>query len=138
MIKQRQHTQASKRARRYRERIRTNRDMNSQTVENVDIPNSQNSSEFIGNNLNFLNRRSGSRLRQTSGERSIIAKRQRTQTAGRTRRYRERIRSNRDVNSQSVKMWIFPILKIHLNLVEMIQIYYYRSRSRLRLEYSRK
>ena len=58
IIRQPQRTQAAERTRRYRERIRTNRDMNSQSVENVDISNSQNSSEFSGNNPNLSNRRS--------------------------------------------------------------------------------
>ena len=97
------HTQAAKRARRYRERIRTNCDVNSQSVENMDIRYSQNSSEFNGNDSDLSNHRSRSRLRQTSGERSINAERGRTLAAERARRYRERIRTNREVNSQSVE-----------------------------------
>ena len=74
IIRQRQRTQAAERARRYRERIRTNGDVNSQSVENVDISNSQNSSEFQGNNSNLSNHRSRSRLRQTSEERRLYQK----------------------------------------------------------------
>ena len=77
--------------------------MNSQFVPNMNIPNSQNSSEFIGNNLNLSNRRSRSRLRQISRKRSIIAEKRRTQASERARRYRERIRTNRVVNSKSVE-----------------------------------
>ena len=77
--------------------------MNSQSVENVDIPNSQNSSEFSGNDPNLSSYRSISRLRQASGERSINVKRRRIQAAERVRRYRKRIRTNLDVNSQSVE-----------------------------------
>ena len=75
--------------------------MNSQSATNVDIPNSQNSSKFIRNNPNLSNRRSRSRLRQTSGERSLIAERRLSQAAEKARRYKERIRTNRDVYSQS-------------------------------------
>ena len=57
--------------------------MYSQSVENVDIPNSQNSSEFRENDSYLSNHRSRSRLRQTSEEESIIAERRRTQAAER-------------------------------------------------------
>ena len=69
----------------------------------MDIPNSQNSSEFSANDSNLSNHRSRSRLRQTSEERLINTERRRTQAAERARRYGERIHTNRDVNSQSVE-----------------------------------
>ena len=47
IIRKRQRTQAAERARRYSQYIRSNHDVNSQSVANVDIRNSQNSSEFI-------------------------------------------------------------------------------------------
>ena len=75
--------------------------MNSQFVENVEIPDSQNSSELSENDSNLSNHRRKSRLRQPSSERSIIAERQYTQAAEKIRRYRRRIHTNRDVNSQS-------------------------------------
>ena len=53
IIRQRQRSRAAERARMYKERICTNCDVNSQSVENVDIPNSQDSSEFSGNNSNL-------------------------------------------------------------------------------------
>ena len=61
----------------YRERIRTNRNVISQPVENVDIPNSQKLSKFRGNDLNLTNYRNRSRLKQTSGEESINAEKRR-------------------------------------------------------------
>ena len=73
IIRQRQRTQAAEGARQYRKRNRTNRDVNSQSAENVDIPNSQNASEFSGNDWNLSNHRRRSRLRQTSGKGSINA-----------------------------------------------------------------
>ena len=63
--------------------------MNSQPVENVDIPNSVKLSKFRGNDSNLSNHRSRSRWRQTSGERPIIAERQRTQAAERVPKGRE-------------------------------------------------
>ena len=71
--------------------------MNSQSVANVDISHSQNSSEFIGNDLNLSNHRSRSRLRETLEERLINAERRRIQATERVRRYR---RSERNINNQ--------------------------------------
>ena len=126
---ERQRTQAAERTRRYRDHIRTNRNVNS----NADIPNSQNSSEFSGNDSNLLNHRSRSRLRQTSEERLINAERRRTQSAERARRYRERIRTNRDVNLQSVENVDIPNSQ---NSSEFSgndsNLSHHRSRSRLR------
>ena len=56
----------------------------------MDIPNSRNSFEFSGNDSNLSNHRSTSCLRQTLGERSINAERQRTQVAERVTQFRVR------------------------------------------------
>ena len=50
----------------YRVCIRTNHNVNAHSVEIVDISNSQNPCESIGNDSHLSNRRSRSRSRQTS------------------------------------------------------------------------
>ena len=55
-------TQAANGPRRYKERILSNRDVNSHSVENVNIPNSHNLTKFRGNDSNLSKHRNRSCL----------------------------------------------------------------------------
>ena len=76
--------------------ICTNREVNLQSVLNVGIPNSQNNSEFIGNDSDLSNYRSRSCLKQTLRERSINVERRRTQAAETVTQFRVRYREPKD------------------------------------------
>ena len=104
---ERKRNEKAERARRYQKYKRTNRNTNSNSAKiSVDISDSQNASESIGNDSNLSNRRSRSRVRELSGQRSVSTERKHKQTAERDRRYSERKRTICNTNSHSAEIGV--------------------------------